>query len=73
MMSEINDQSSNTNSHINWSFDHLLKGQQEQDRVIFENVQDQYVKGEDVTVFFSIFHGTKINSNEDQIGLIRVH
>jgi hypothetical protein len=43
-----------------------------QDQVVFENVPDQYVKGEDVTAHFTILHDITVNSNEDQIGLLRV-
>ena len=43
-----------------------------QDQVVFENVPDQYVKGEDVTVNFTILHDIMVNPNEDQIGLLRV-
>jgi hypothetical protein len=47
--------------------------QQQHDRVVFENVADQYVKGEDITAFFTIHHGIEINPDEDQIGLLRVY
>ncbi len=43
-----------------------------QDQVVFENVADQYVKGENVTAYFTILHDTKVNPTEDQIGLLRV-
>lgn len=42
------------------------------DQVVFENVADQYVKGENVTAHFTILHDIKVNSTEDQIGLLRV-
>ncbi|CAF1394300.1 unnamed protein product [Adineta steineri] len=72
-MSEINDQCSDTSSDLNWPIDHPMERQSQQhDRVIFENVPDQYVKGEDVTAFFSIVSDIKVNPNEDQIGLLRV-
>jgi hypothetical protein len=43
-----------------------------QDQVVFENVPDQYVKGENVTAHFTILHDIQLNANEDQIGLLRV-
>jgi hypothetical protein len=43
-----------------------------QDQVVFENVADQYVKGENVTAYFTILHDTKVNPSEDHIGLLRV-
>ncbi len=46
--------------------------QQPQNRVVFDNTADQYVKGEDVTAFFTIQDGIEDVSNEDQIGLLRV-
>ena len=42
------------------------------EEIIFEDVADQYIKGEDVIVHFSSSTETKINPDEDQIGLIRV-
>jgi hypothetical protein len=42
------------------------------DQVVFENVADQYVKGENVTAHFTILHDIKVNSKEDHIGLLRV-
>jgi hypothetical protein len=42
------------------------------DQVVFENVPDQYVKGENVTAHFTILHDIKVNINEDRIGLLRV-
>ncbi len=46
--------------------------QQQQNRVVFDSIADQYVKGEDVTAFFTIPNGIEDVSNEDQIGLLRV-
>ncbi|CAF1521288.1 unnamed protein product [Adineta ricciae] len=71
-MSEINDQSSDTSSELNWPVDHPMDRIVAPDRVVFENVADQYVKGEDVTAFFTVLPDVKINTNEDQIGLLRV-
>ncbi|CAF0914198.1 unnamed protein product [Adineta ricciae] len=71
-MSEINDQSSDTSSELNWPVDHTMDRMIAPDRVVFENVADQYVKGEDVTAFFTVLPDVKINTNEDQIGLLRV-
>lgn len=71
-MSEINDQSSDTSSELNWPVDHPMDRMIALDRVVFENVADQYVKGEDVTAFFTVLPDVKINPNEDQIGLLRV-
>ncbi|CAF3272882.1 unnamed protein product [Rotaria sp. Silwood2] len=45
---------------------------QQHDQVVFENVADHYIKGEDVTAHFTILNDLKINSNDDQIGLLRV-
>jgi hypothetical protein len=70
-MSEINDQYSDTSSDLNWPLDHPAEHLQH-DQVIFENVADQYVKGDDVTAFFTIVQDIKVNPNEDEIGLLRV-
>ena len=45
---------------------------EQQDQVVFENIADQYVKGEDVTVHFTILNTAKINAADDFIGLLRV-
>jgi len=42
------------------------------DQVVFENVADQYVKGENVIAHFTILHDIQVNPDEDQIGLLRV-
>ena len=42
------------------------------DQVVFENIPDQYVKGENVVAHFTVLHDDKVNPNEDQIGLLRV-
>lgn len=70
-MSDVSDQLSDTSSDINWPLDHPIERQPD-DRVVFENVADQYIKGADVTVFFTILHDIKINPDEDQIGILRV-
>lgn len=70
-MSEINDQLSDTSSDLNWPLEHAYEGQQH-DRVVFENVADQYAKGQDVTAFFTILQDIKTNPDTDQIGLLRV-
>lgn len=70
-MSDINDQFSDSSSETNWPLDHLIR-QRHDDRVVFENVADQYVKGADVTAFFTILQDIKINPDENQIGLLRV-
>jgi chromosome segregation ATPase len=70
-MAEINDQLSDTSSDLNWPIDHPMEGQQH-DRVVFENVADQYVRGQDVIAYFTILQDIKVNLNEDQIGLLRV-
>ncbi|CAF4973984.1 unnamed protein product, partial [Rotaria sp. Silwood1] len=70
-MTDVNDQCSDTSSDLNWPLDHTLERVQD-DRVVFENVADQYVKGADVTAFFTILHDIKVNPDEDQIGLLRV-
>jgi hypothetical protein len=67
-MSETNDQHSDTSSDLNWP----IELHQQHDRVVFENVADQYVKGEAVTAFFTILHDVKVYPDEDQIGLLRV-
>lgn len=70
-MSEINDQLSDTSSEYNFSLDYHAEGQQHA-RVVFENVADQYQKGEDVTAFFTILQDIKVNPETDRIGLLRV-
>lgn len=70
-MSDTNDQSSDTGSDINWPLEHPLEGVHHE-QVLFENVPDQYVKGDDVTVFFTILNDIKVNPDDDQIGLSRV-
>ena len=42
------------------------------DQIIFENVADQYAKGEAVTVHLTTLPEAKLNTDEDQVGLIRV-
>ena len=68
---ENNDQLSDTGLEMNWPVDAVTEHQQH-DRIVFENVADQYVKGQDVVVQFTILQEVKINDQEDQIGLIRV-
>jgi hypothetical protein len=70
-MSDINDQLSDTSSDFNWPLEAALEGHQH-DRVVFENVADQYVKGENVPAFFTVLQDIKVNAEEDQIGLLRV-
>jgi len=70
-MSDTHDHLSDTSSDLNWPLDHSIERQPD-DRVVFENVADQYVKGADVTAFFTILHDIKVNPEEDQIGLLRV-
>ncbi|UJR14228.1 hypothetical protein I4U23_001220 [Adineta vaga] len=60
-MSEITIHRPSTNSNID----------ERQDQVVFENVADQYVKGEDLTVHFTILNDEKIDLTEDSIGLLR--
>ncbi len=72
-MSDINYHSSNTSSYLNWPFDHQIKVRQQHDGVSFQNVANQYVKGEEITAFFTISRDTKVNPDGDQIGLIRVY
>ncbi|CAF1054697.1 unnamed protein product [Rotaria sordida] len=69
-MSEINVQS-RKNSDLGLPFDGNHERQQH-DQVVFENVADHYVKGEDVTAYFTILNDIKVNLNDDQIGLLRV-
>lgn len=40
--------------------------------IIFKDIPDQYVHGEDITVVFSGTTDTKIDQENDSIGLIRV-
>ncbi len=40
--------------------------------VVFEDVVEQYVKGRDVTVSFTVSNEIEVNPDEDQIGLTRV-
>jgi hypothetical protein len=70
-MTESTDQYSDTGSDLNWPLDHTME-RQNFDQVVFENVADQYVKGDDVTAFFTVVHDTKDNSDEHEIGLFRV-
>ena len=42
------------------------------DQIVFENIPDQYVKGENVIANFIILRENKVNPNEDQVGLLRV-
>jgi hypothetical protein len=42
------------------------------DQVVFENVADQYAKGQDVTAHFTVLNDAKIDASEHQIGLLRV-
>lgn len=42
------------------------------DRVIFENIADQYLKGDNITAYFSVPQSLKTDSNEDEIGLMRI-
>ena len=71
-MSETNDQCSDTSSELNWPLDHPATEHHQFDRVVFENVADQYVKGENVIAFFTISQDIKVNPNADEIGLLRV-
>jgi chromosome segregation ATPase len=61
-MAEANIQRSNSVSTIDGNHD----------QVVFENVPDQYVKGENVTAHFTILRDIKVDPSEDQIGLLRV-
>lgn len=42
------------------------------DQVVFENIPDQYAKGEDVKVQFTTVHEISTKENEDQIAILRV-
>jgi len=42
-----------------------------QDQVVFENIPDQYTKGEDVKVHFRTPHEILPEGNEDRIGILR--
>lgn len=44
----------------------------QQDQVVFENIPDQYAKGEDVKVQFTTVHDMQTDNTEDQIGILRV-
>jgi DNA repair exonuclease SbcCD ATPase subunit len=70
-MSESNDHASDSGSDVNWPLDNSIE-RQNHDQVVFENVADQYVKGEDVTAFFTILEDVKVNVQGDHIGLLRV-
>jgi hypothetical protein len=65
-MSEVNMHHSMTNSNI------VSPADGNHDQVVFENVPDQYVKGEDVIAHVTILHDIKVDPNEVQIGLLRV-
>ena len=69
-MSELNIQSESNINIVSSSNDKYER--QYRDQVVFENVADQYVKGEDVTAQFTIIYDSEVNSNDDQIGLLRV-
>ncbi|CAF1411568.1 unnamed protein product [Adineta steineri] len=45
---------------------------EQQDQIVFENVADQYVKGDDVTVHFIISNNIMIDLSDDYIGLLRI-
>ena len=70
-MSHTTDLSPDTGSELNWLLENPIERMQHE-QVLFENVPDQYVKDDDVTVFFTILQDDKINADEDQIGLTRV-
>jgi hypothetical protein len=70
-MSETINRHSISKSDASSSHD-VSRERQQEDQVVFENVADQYVKGEDVTSYFTILNDTKANPSEDQIGLLRV-
>jgi len=70
-MSEVINRHSISKSDASSSHD-VSRERQQEDQVVFENVADQYVKGEDVTSYFTILNDTKANPIEDQIGLLRV-
>ncbi|CAF3917010.1 unnamed protein product, partial [Rotaria sp. Silwood1] len=69
-MSEISIQSMKNTDLIMPSDGHHER--QQHDQVVFENVADHYIKGEDVIAYFTILNDIKIHSNDDQIGLLRV-
>lgn len=53
-MSESNDHGSDSGSDLNWPLESQIE-RQHHDQVVFENVADQYVKGEDVTAFLPLW------------------
>ena len=70
-MSRSPDRSSDAGSDYNWPIDLNLE-QIHQEQVLFENIAEEYVKGDDITVFFTIVNDGKINPDADRIGLTRV-
>lgn len=45
---------------------------QQYDQVLFNDVADQYIKGQDIIAYFTVLTSQQIDPNRDQIGLIRV-
>jgi hypothetical protein len=62
----------NPSQDLSLPVDHPME-EQRHDQVVFQNVADQYVKGEDVAAFFTISKDITVNPDEDQIGLLRVY
>lgn len=70
-MSQTPDRVSDSGSDYGWPMDlHLEQIHQEQ--VLFENIAEEYVKGDDITIFFTIVNDGKINPDADRIGLTRI-
>lgn len=59
-------------SETSYSLNSISSMDASHDQVVFENIPDQYVRGENVIVNFTILHDDKVNLKEDQIGLLRV-
>ena len=70
-MSQTPDRASESGSDCSWPIDLNLE-QIHQEQVLFENIAEEYVKGDDITIFFTIVNDGQINPDADRIGLARV-
>lgn len=70
-MSQTPDRSSDSGSEYNWPIDLNLE-QIHREKVLFENIPEEYIQGDDITVFFTVTNDGKINPDADRIGLTRV-
>lgn len=70
-MSQTPDRASESGSDCSWPIDLNLE-QIHQEQVLFENIAEEYVKGDDITIFFTIVNDGQINPDADRIGLARI-